>query len=130
MLVMSRLAPDTEESLSGALVRAKLCELCVAAVGGEPAPAFTVGLLSALPDTLGRPIADIVAELALSAELRRALLDHEGPLGRVLGWAIAYESGDQDRLAEVAAPPTITDMYLDALRWANDLTGVLSADRS
>lgn len=64
MMVMSRLASDSQEAFSGALIRAKMCELCATnKPGAESTVAFTAGLLSALPDILGRPLPDVVAEL-------------------------------------------------------------------
>ena len=84
MMAMSRLAPDAPEALSSALIRAKMCELCAPDNWANAAVAFTAGLLSALPGALDRPIEDIVEQLALAAELREALLEHSGPVGRVL----------------------------------------------
>ena len=67
MMVMSRLASDSQEAFSGALIRAKMCELCASSsAGAEPAVAFTAGILSALPGILGRTLPDVVEELALA----------------------------------------------------------------
>ena len=129
MMVMSRLAPDSHEALSGALIRAKMCEICAADDHASPTVVFTAGLLSALPATLHRPIEEIVGQLALAPELRAALLAHVGPVGRVLAWVVAYEDRDQAELGRLGAPPEIAAAFMEAVRWATDLTGALARTR-
>ncbi len=129
MMVMSRLAPDSHEALSDALVRAKMCELCAPENGASPTVAFTAGLLSALPRTLDRPLAEIVEQLALAPGLRSALLDHHGREGRVLAWVLTYEAENQRRLAELGAPATIANTFVQAVEWSTTLTGALARTR-
>jgi c-di-GMP phosphodiesterase len=129
MMVMSRLAPDAQESLSNALIRAKMCELSAPDSHANGAVSFTAGLLSALPDTLQLPLDEIVGQLALAPELRTALLAHEGPVGRVLGRVLAYETGDQRKLAELGAPSTIANTFVEAVEWSTNLTQALARTR-
>jgi c-di-GMP phosphodiesterase len=130
MMVMSRLASDSQEAFSGALIRAKMCELCASSsAGAEPAVAFTAGILSALPGILGRTLPDVVEELSLAPELRTALLDHEGPVGRVLGWVLGYEAQDRDRLLELGAPQLIAHAFIEAVQWSTELAAGLSRAR-
>ena len=126
MMVMSRLAPHSHEALSSALIRAKMCEICAARSNGADASvAFTAGVLSTIPEILGRPLAEVVDQLALAPELRAALLGHEGPVGRVLGWVTAYEAQDQQQLAELGAPSTIADSFIRAAQWSTGLATAL-----
>jgi EAL and modified HD-GYP domain-containing signal transduction protein len=129
MMVMSRLAPDAHEALSGALIRAKMCELCAPTNHADAAIAFTAGLLSALPDILHRPLEEIVGQLALAPELRTALLVRSGPVGHVLGWVLAYEAQDQRRLADLGAPLTIANAFVEAVQWSTTLTNALAHTR-
>ena len=126
MMVMSRLAPDAHEALSGALIRAKMCELCAPTNHADAAIAFTAGLLSALPDILHRPLEEIVGQLALAPELCTALLVRSGPVGHVLGWVLAYEAQDQRRLADLGAPLTIANAFVEAVQWSTTLTNALA----
>ena len=126
MMVMSRLAPDSHEAISGALIRAKMCELCAPDNRANAAVAFTAGLLSALPSALERSLQEIVEQLALAPELRSALLDHKGREGQVLGWVLSYEAEDQHQLAELSAPLTIANAFIDAVQWSTDLAGALA----
>ena len=122
MMVMSRLASDSREALSSALVRAKMCEICASSsTGAQAAVAFTAGLLSARPGILDRALPELVNELALSSELRSALLDGIGPVGRVLEWVLGYEEQDQGRLAALGAPLLIANAYIEAVRWSTEL---------
>ena len=126
MMVMSRLAPGSEQLIADTLVRAKMCEMCAPrCVGADPAAAFTAGILSALPDILERRLADIVEELGLAPGLRAALLDHQGPVGRVLSWVLSYENREHRRLAELGGPPTIANAYIEAVQWSTALTSGL-----
>ncbi len=56
--------------------------------------AFLTGMLSRLDALLGVPLAQAVAGLPLTAGVRDALLDHAGPLGRLLGICEARERAD------------------------------------
>jgi c-di-GMP phosphodiesterase len=130
MMVMSRLASDSAEAFSSALIRAKMCELSASSnAGAEPAVAFTAGLLSALPGILGRALPDVVDELALAPELRSALLEHRGPVGQVLGWVLAYEARDREELARLGAPPLIAHAFIEAVQWSSELAGGLARTR-
>jgi EAL and modified HD-GYP domain-containing signal transduction protein len=126
MMVMSRLASGSEEAISNALIRAKMCELCAAPTGAKPAIAFTAGLLSTLPAALGRPMTEIVEQLGLGDELRSALVDLAGPVGEVLAWTLAYEARDQEELARRQAMPAIANAFIDAVKWSADLTTTLA----
>ena len=106
-----------------------MCELCAPNGHANGAVAFTAGLLSALPATLHLPLDEIVGQLALAPELRTALLAHEGPVGHVLGWVLAYETRDQRKLAELGAPPTIANTFVEAVEWSTNLTNALARTR-
>ena len=100
--------------------------ICAPDGHARPSVAFTAGLLSALPDTLGRPLDEIVGTLTLTPELRTALLTHEGPVGRILAWVLGYENRDQALLARLHAPPTIANAFINAVQWSTDLTDALA----
>ena len=126
MMIMSRLAPDSNEALSGSLIRAKMCEICASSnAGADPTVAFTAGLLSALPEILDRPLPDVIEELALAPDLRVALVERRGPVGQVLQWVLGYEAQDHRQLAELGAPATIANAFVAAVKWATDLTNAL-----
>ena len=108
------------------LVRARFCER-IAAMTPAPLPAlpsFLVGLLSMVDVLVGRPIEEVLHDLAIDPEVERALLLNEGQLGSLLALAVAHERGDWPALAREAATLHITEseaaaIYQDSTRWAH-----------
>jgi len=83
----------------------------------------------------GQPLAVALARLPLPETILRAILDHEGILGRLLWLAEAVEQGDQEsiaaRVAELrlgtnqpgVSPAAILNrLQLEALAWAESLS--------
>jgi EAL and modified HD-GYP domain-containing signal transduction protein len=72
-----------------------MCE-SLAAVHGDATPgsSFLVGLLSTLDSILDIPMRQILEQVRLSGDIREALEQHAGGLGRLLACTLAYESGD------------------------------------
>lgn len=124
-------AQDTPHELTlTALVRGRLCEL----VGGALAPpapdgdaCFTVGLLSTMDAIANTPLAQALDALPLSEEARAALLERKGPMGDALAAVLAYERGDLAEVAGRAPGVPVAELYLAALAWADEASGVLRA---
>jgi c-di-GMP-related signal transduction protein len=66
---------------------------------------------------------DALAAVPFPPDMREALLDHTGPLGRLLGAVIAVEEGAFE-LAELLCPQSC-ELYLDALTWADATVAAL-----
>jgi EAL and modified HD-GYP domain-containing signal transduction protein len=121
IIILAGIDDKPHELVLTAMVRAKMCELLGKAQGCQGTETFfTVGLFSALDTLLDSPIESIVDSLPLSDETTAALVGQQGELGEVLRCVLAYEQGRWD---EVHCHPLdqgfITDMYLQALAWAN-----------
>jgi EAL and modified HD-GYP domain-containing signal transduction protein len=89
--------------------------------------AFLVGMLSLVHVLLGEPAHKTVEGLGLSAEMRTALLDQQGPIGRVLATASGLDSGRFADVAEVVAELEIEPAQLwrhqrDAYSWVYQMT--------
>ncbi|MBA1145651.1 HDOD domain-containing protein [Ectothiorhodospiraceae bacterium WFHF3C12] len=128
MLIAELDYPKPDELFKTSLVRARLCERLAADLNAcPPDQAFLVGLLSCLDAMLDRDMEDLLDTLSLSAHVKLALLDHEGPLGTLLDCAITQESG---RIAagQVDAG-TFNRAYLDALTWAEENIALLESVR-
>jgi EAL and modified HD-GYP domain-containing signal transduction protein len=109
------------ELLVTALVRARTCENYARATGGSPDTAFIVGLLSVLDALLDRPMQDVLRELPLTAEISGAVLDLEGPAGRILERALGREQGSYTEDDE--AERTLTEAWMEAVEWAETTRG-------
>jgi c-di-GMP phosphodiesterase len=93
--------------------RAAFMEGIVEARRGQQAEkddAFMVGLFSLLDVLFKEPIADLVTPLNLNDQISRALIAHEGILGRMLDMTIATETVPDENLAQ----------HLDELRITAD----------
>jgi EAL and modified HD-GYP domain-containing signal transduction protein len=109
------------------LARAKFAEtLCpmTGLVGGE-LDAFLVGLLSALDAMVGRPLAELLAEISVSTQIDAALLKEDTTLGQIRALVIAYERASWDEVAVLAKRLRISEDRLPeianaSLSWATD----------
>ena len=118
-------------------MRAYLCEALACAspvLARHKTDAFLVGMLSLLDAVLGRPLAELVAELPLSPEARSALLDGTGPLAPLLACAVAYERADWEQVALLAQQfrldaGEVSAGYFEALAQAQEVFGDVSSDR-
>jgi EAL and modified HD-GYP domain-containing signal transduction protein len=106
-----------------AMVRAKMCELIATFLKMEDADTcFTAGLFSVLDALLDLPLDKILETLPLSDELNDALLKREGPFGKVLNGAIAYEKGDWDTIGKLKLPKQkVLNAYPAAVDWATSV---------
>jgi EAL and modified HD-GYP domain-containing signal transduction protein len=89
--------------------------------------AFTVGILSLADSLLGQSMSELMALLNLEDALRAAVVEHAGPLGRLLSLVEASEGRDQDRFGAIATHLAGTDamvfnhMQIEAIQWARQL---------
>jgi EAL and modified HD-GYP domain-containing signal transduction protein len=127
LMLLTDAREGEDEQLNIALTRARMTELMVQKL----APclvdsAFTVGLVSALDLLLKQPLSMVLKEFALSRELEEALLLRTGLLGTVLTDVLAWEVGGGDlRPGSGFSPAEMAANYLQALKWANETSGVL-----
>ena len=118
LMMLSYMADDKpSELLRLATLRGAFCELVAARLLGKAADAgkyHTVGIFSLLPAMLDKPMAEIVGELSLPAEIKDALLGgQEGSLlGGVLSLAEAYERGEWEPVSALAASLGISNEEL------------------
>jgi c-di-GMP phosphodiesterase len=123
LMLLADTHDGSTEQLNMAMARGRMAELMATALDpGLAAPAFTVGLVSALDLLLEAPLPKIVEEMSLARELEDALLRHTGLLGGVLADVLAWEVGDGGhRLRSGAAPAQVQQCYLEALAWATEV---------
>jgi EAL and modified HD-GYP domain-containing signal transduction protein len=115
-----------------AATRGRLMEL----LAGEVRPgdttlsdqAFMAGIMSLMPALVGLPIAEVIAPLGLTANVRDALCEGSGLLGALLHIAECSENGDIAALGRALAelpslsPKAINRAQTQALQWANDIS--------
>jgi len=123
LLALSQIEGKPRELMVTAIVRAKMSQLLAEMLHMKEADtSFTVGLFSVLDVLLDLPLEEALAQLPLSDDLHRALLNHEGPLGEVLSCVLAYEGGDWDDVhCGTLSNEEILRAYVGAVEWANGI---------
>jgi EAL and modified HD-GYP domain-containing signal transduction protein len=91
----------------------------------NPDSYFTAGMLSILDALLDRPMGEILEKLPLSNEIRSALIDKSGEMGRVVDCVLNYEQGKWDDVLEGCntdmAMNYLNDTYLSAVNTTESL---------
>lgn len=130
-LIMMRDAGENkpEELVRASLVRARAMETLAVKVklGGRKTEFFLLGIFSMIDVIMDRPLADILEELPLDDEIKKALLGDQNKLRKGLEIIIAYERADWDTLEQLAGigqgmtDDMLIDSYFDAIKWTQEL---------
>jgi c-di-GMP-related signal transduction protein len=123
-----------EALLLMSVTRARFCD-GLANAAGQPQrqnEVFLFGLLSLIDVIVGRPMAELIAELPVTDDVVDALVLHKGPLEPLLGCVQAYEKGDWASVSAFATligvdSAAISQIYLDAI--PSDVQVALHASR-
>jgi EAL and modified HD-GYP domain-containing signal transduction protein len=128
LLILAGLTDRPQHLLTLGLQRARLCELLATQHPIARADrAFTVGLFSVVDALLSTPMPTLLNELSFDGRLTHALLDHEGPEGRLLAAVLNYERGDfkdSDQLGVTVR--ALAHAYRQAIDWADQATRQLA----
>lgn len=107
------------------LIRARFCELLGTDLPeSDEENLFTVGMFSTFELLLSMPIAKILKEMAMPADICDAILSHSGPYGPYLALVLACEADGNG--AELATQlgldtKTVNRAHLDAIAWTQAL---------
>jgi EAL and modified HD-GYP domain-containing signal transduction protein len=95
----------------GVLTRARLCENVAAMYGAPADAAFMAGIISGVADVLSITPQAMAQQFPLAADVKAALTEGTGRLGRVLQAVDTYERGE-------FGPFDLAGQYMDAVRWS------------
>ena len=117
LISLANLDQHRSDLITVALERAKMCELLAEAMRiPQKESGYTVGLLSVRDAITQAPMELVLKSLPLEEEINDALLQHKGPLGRILACTLAYERCDWSALDMLDLEPNqINDAYMTAL---------------
>ncbi len=132
MAALPALATDRPaELVTASLVRARFCERASEgmAYSHRAASCFLVGLLSLLDTMVGRPLDEVLGEMALDEQITSVLLnknDADQQMRSIFEMALAFERSDFDEVARLAAARTIpagtaSEWHVEAMTWADTL---------
>ncbi len=127
LLALKKIGEDKpEELIITAVSRARFCELIAPHIGlkNRSQDLFLMGLFSLLDAFLDQPLAQILQELPLAKDLKRALLGEQSLFGDVYKLVLAYERGIFDEAFSCALKLNLKEKeiikcYLEALAFAN-----------
>jgi len=129
LLLVGGKGQASEEELTMALARARMCELVADAVDRSLSPAaFTAGMIASFDVLLGMPLEEVLRYLPIDDDLRSAILESEGPLGQLLADVADFQLGrPEESTRRRLEDPVISSAALDGLLWAVEMTSALPA---
>ncbi|MFZ0964899.1 MAG: HDOD domain-containing protein [Terriglobia bacterium] len=126
--VLGMAGNQPNELVLTSLTRGRCCELLAANLGArnDEQSMFLLGVLSLMDALLGRPIAEIVPEIALPDMVRAALLGRPNRYREILDLVMAFEAGKWSEVSELALglqqdEAQLSASYLEAIDWAQKL---------
>lgn len=126
-LLLSSVDNKPRELMTSALIRARMCELLSETVKDAEKESFlSAGLLSVLDALLDCPMEKALSELPLADDIKAALINGAGPIGKALNCSIAYERADWNNVRfNGLDPASVRAKYMTAIGWARKLTDEL-----
>lgn len=113
------------------LTRARLCEGIArrSGIAGRESDCFLMGLFSLLDALIGRPLADLLQELGMPAEMIAAVTgvsSSPNAFSTLYSLCLACESGDMPMIEKHSrtlglSPQTISALSVDAITWSEAL---------
>jgi EAL and modified HD-GYP domain-containing signal transduction protein len=133
LILLSQLGSDKpNELMINSLIRARFCELIAESLSQHSVKQdfFLVGLMSLIDAFLDRPMADIMQELPLSADIKNAIqgLDPDSKISQALQLIINYEQSKWEAVSTTAEKlklneSAVLEHYFSSIKWANDFSG-------
>jgi len=124
VVMAGNFSEDNGHILESALVRALMCEALAVELGKKPEKGtyFMMGLFSRLDALLGVPLHSALEELPIGDDVRQALLDGSGELGKVLNMVVDYCEGSftDEALAMPVDSKRLMEFYLDVVPIARE----------
>ncbi len=119
--VLGMTGNEPNELVLTSLTRGRCCEFLGAREDEQSL--FLLGILSLMEAMLGRPLSEIVAEIALPDRVRAALLGKSNRYREILDLVTAFEAGRWNEVSERALglrqdESQLSATYLQALDWA------------
>lgn len=127
LLLLLSFKGKAEALLVVALARARTCELLSKRLRIATSESmYTVGLVSTFDAFLDKPIEAVVDRLFLADDIRVAITQHAGPVGRILAAVLAVERGDWAALDASALPADLLQVcHGEAAYWADSMLSML-----
>lgn len=138
LVALSGMGEDRPSALMTALVtRARFCEALALLTGlaAKSLDFFLMGLLSMVDTVLERPLSEILGQLAISEEVKVALLTGGNQMRVVLDLVTASEKGQWSRISYLSSllklsESEVTEAYLQSIQWSHEVFHVDQAEKT
>lgn len=125
----NQIDPGSEEFLKLSFMRASFCSELMNYAHGMAISrndAYLMGMFSTLNYLIDAPLEDILAEVPITDEVKKALLHHEGRAGMLFELALSYERADWTAIGTLAGKleiPTnlLTSVYFNCMEEVNTI---------
>ncbi len=131
IIMLSNQEGKPEEWSRNLISRARMCELLAElSQYPKPAAAFLAGLLSQLDVLLEADLTLILSQIAVDDEIRSAVLEHRGPLGKILRAVIHFEEGDWSAVKRSGIPVMLfKPAYRHSINWTESAMQALHEEQ-
>lgn len=129
LIVISEMQNGNDEEITNStIIRGRFCELIQSELNPKKGSlAFMVGLFSNLDAFMQKKMDELVDELPIEEEIKRALVGEENELRNILNLVQAYEKMNIKLIEHFSKVLKIdknilVDLYVDSIEWSNKLT--------
>lgn len=128
LLLLSEVDDKPRELMFNALSRARMCQLLAPQQRSEVEQRyFTVGLFSLLDAYLDQTLEQLLEEIPLAEDVKRAILERAGETGAALDAVVACERADWQALESGPIDPKhLQRLYVSALEWTRQVERLLA----
>lgn len=110
-----------EELSRTLLIRGRMCELIAEGMKyPNPSGFFMAGMMSGFHLMLDISPEELMNQIPLGEDIQKAVRDRAGLMGATIDHAIAYESGDWDKLPSDFDSALFESAYRQSLQWTKD----------
>lgn len=131
-------AGGSGEVLKMSLLRAKFARDLVEKINRPDFPvnrpeAYMMGMFSGLEYMVDATMEEILEEIPVKDEVKKALILHEGDAGRIMRLILAYEKADWKESKKMAgelgiASSVLSQIYMDCIQEVNEIWQALTTD--
>lgn len=127
LITLATLGEDKpEELVMQSILRAKFCESLASFTGllHRSEDLFLMGMFSMIDAILDRPLSEILQEIPIAEDVKKALLGEENRLGEVYQYVLSYERGEWNKISEQGLRLGIDEgraarLYMNAVEWSS-----------
>ena len=121
--------PFFEEFLKLSFMRANFCSSLLAHTSVVPISkneAYLLGMFSTLDYLVDAPLEETLSQVAISEDIKNALLNFSGPAGALYALLLSYEGADWEKVTKLCemlgiAPNLLTTLYFECMEQANEI---------